>query len=67
MKKHPASPYALAVHLAEGEPFEDMLQDIRDDPDLYYNDHVDYSEEQGTLPLSDVAWRNTCLASRMAS
>lgn len=65
MKNHPVNPHALAVILDEMEgdlDVYDHLADIRDHPEIYYCDHVAWSRDRGTLPLSEQAWRRSCLA-----
>ena len=61
MKTHPVNPRALAEILSEDQTSKDLLEDMREYPDLYYSDHVAVSREKGELPLSDVGWRRACL------
>ena len=64
MKPHPVNPDVLADVLSDDEQdltADDWLKDIVANPDLYYADHVEESEERGVLPLSALAWRRACL------
>lgn len=65
MKAHKINAHALAKVLAEKNPEVDVdtwLADIRENPEMYFSDHVDVSDAEGLLPLSDVAWRRDCLS-----
>lgn len=69
MKPHPLGPRALARELAkipnvsDGLSEEDLLDDIRGFPGIYYCDHVSMSRYRGVLPLSEPSWRMACLSS----
>lgn len=65
MRGHPVDPRALAEILADEEtPADFLLEEIREDPDLYYVDHLMASDLRGVLPLTATAWRRACLSSR---
>ncbi len=64
LKAHPAGPLALAEYLAReitGASVELWMADMRASPEIYYADHVSLCRSQGVLPLSEVAWRRSCL------
>ena len=66
MRTHSVGPNRLAALLAADDPtphyVEDLLADIRSDPDLYYPDHVAACRMRRMLPLSPQAWRSMCLS-----
>lgn len=68
MKAHKINAHGLAEALAKSHPemgdgtVTEWLADIRQHPEIYYADHVDVSDSQGVLPLSETAWRRTCLS-----
>lgn len=66
VKAHLYDPHALAKALVKEESKEigaqELLGDMREHPDLYYAEHVLWSQSGGVLPLSDQAWRRCCLA-----
>ncbi len=66
IKNHPVGPHALALLLAataEALEVHDFLDDMRQYPEIYYSDHDEWSRARGTLPLSERAWRMSCLSS----
>jgi hypothetical protein len=63
MRSHPCDPQHVAAVLDEDLPAAEALADMKEHPDLYYPDHVWFSEAHKTLPLSEQAWRRACLAS----
>lgn len=68
MKAHKINAHALAEELARKHPemgdgtVAAWLTDIRENPGIYYVEHVDVSDAQGLLPLSETAWRRDCLS-----
>jgi hypothetical protein len=56
------NPRALAEILKDDLSSKDLLEDMREYPDLYYSDHVAVSREKGKLPLSEPGWRQACLS-----
>lgn len=65
MKAQKINAHALARMLAEKNPevnVGEWLADIKGNAALYYADHVDVSDAEGVLPLSETAWRRDCLS-----
>lgn len=62
VKAHRAGPKPLAESMASKDLSQrDILEDMRDSPELYYADHVELSRKLGVLPLSGQGWRRSCL------
>jgi len=38
----------------------EILGDMRAHPDLYFPDHMAACKRNGTLPMSELAWRRAC-------
>lgn len=66
MKIHPHGPDQLAKELHStdmGDVSPDEIRkDMRTSPDLYFVDHVAACDQDGSLPMSEVAWRRACQA-----
>lgn len=64
MRPHPHDPEQLAKELHRSDmggvtPAE-ILGDMRAHPDLYFPDHMAACKRNGTLPMSELAWRRAC-------
>lgn len=66
MKTHPHDPIQLAQALHVSDlpelPVEEVLADMRAHPEMYFPDHAAACRQDGTLPLSSLAWRRACRA-----
>lgn len=62
MKTHPCGPRRVAAQLDPELQPQDVLDDMREHPALYYPEHIQMSDEARLLPLSEQAWCRACLA-----
>jgi hypothetical protein len=67
VKSHPLDPARLAVLLDDGVTPEEYLEDMRENPELYYPDHLDACRHLRVLPMSRIQWRFGCLGSRTST